>query len=76
MDRNINKKRKKQCKWYYMCPVKYFVDSGKLERRWVEDYCLSGNNNKNCVRYQMEESGEYHPDNMLPNGKIREDLSY
>jgi hypothetical protein len=30
--------------------------------------------NKDCVRYQKEERGEYHPDNMLPNGEIKEDL--
>jgi hypothetical protein len=62
----------KTCKWYYCCPIKYFVDQGKLDRKWVEEYCLVGN--KNCVRYQMEESGEHHPNNMLPNGEIREDL--
>jgi len=48
------------------------VDQGKLEREWVENYCLIGN--KNCKRYQLESNGVYHPDNMLPNGEIREDL--
>jgi len=60
------------CKWYYSCPIKYFTDEGNLERFWVENYCLVGN--KDCIRYQMEESGKFHPDNMLPNGEIREDL--
>ncbi|MDZ7797459.1 MAG: uracil-DNA glycosylase [Candidatus Marinimicrobia bacterium] len=46
--------------------------SGKLERYWRENYCLAGN--KNCVRYKMEQQGEFHPDNMLPNGEIRKDL--
>jgi len=50
------------------------VDHGKLDSKWVEDYCLIGN--KECIRYQKEESGEFHPDNMLPNGVIREDLHY
>jgi predicted metallo-beta-lactamase superfamily hydrolase len=62
----------KPCKWYYCCPIKEYTDAGKLERYWIEEYCLV--NNKNCLRYQIEERGEYHPDNMLPNGKIREDL--
>lgn len=62
----------KVCKWYFCCPIKYFVESGKLERKWIEEYCLIGN--KDCVRYYMEENGIYHPDNMLPNGEIREDL--
>lgn len=44
---------------------------GKLERDWIENYCLIGNTR--CIRYQMEEKGEYHPDNLLPNGKIRRD---
>jgi hypothetical protein len=55
-----------------MCPIKFFVDKGKLDRKWIEDYCLIGN--QDCVRYKMEESGEYHPDNMLPNGEIKLDL--
>jgi len=62
----------KICKWYYCCPIKRFVDQGKLDKKWVEEYCLIGN--KDCVRYQMEENWEFHPDNMLPNGDIREDL--
>ena len=62
----------KTCKWYPVCSIKYFVDQGKLDRKWVEDYCLV--ENKNCVRYQMEETGEYHPNNMLPNGEIKQDL--
>jgi hypothetical protein len=60
------------CKWYQCCPIKYFVEKGMLEEKWVKDYCLVGN--KMCVRYQKEENGEYHPDNLLPNGEIREEL--
>ena len=52
----------------------HFVDQGKLNPKWVDIYCLVGN--KNCVRFQMEESGADHPDNMLPNGTIKKDLSY
>jgi hypothetical protein len=60
------------CKWYYFCPIKEYTEKGKLERYWIENYCLVNNNT--CIRYQMQEQGKYHPDNMLPNGEIREDL--
>jgi hypothetical protein len=60
------------CEWYNACPIKAYTERGKLERYWIENYCLVGN--KNCLRYQMEEKGAFHPDNMLPNGYIRRDL--
>jgi hypothetical protein len=50
------------------------VDHGKLDRKWVDDYCLIGN--KACIRFELEESGEFHPNNMLPNGEIKKDLRY
>jgi hypothetical protein len=62
-----------KCKWYPVCPIKYFLEKGKLEKEWVNEYC-HGNWQK-CVRFQMEETGQYHPDNMLPNGEIDENLS-
>lgn len=65
--------KKKECKWYQVCPIKFYVDNKKLDRKWVENYCLIAN--KDCIRYQMEENGESHPDNMLPNGKIMQELS-
>lgn len=66
----ISKGKVKPCKWYYVCPVREYTEKGKLERYWTENYCLISN--KTCVRYQMEERGEYHPDNMLPDGEIAE----
>lgn len=63
-------KRTKVCKWYFCCPIKKFTDLGKLDTYWVENYCLAGN--KKCVRYLMEEKGEFHPDNMLPDGSIKD----
>jgi hypothetical protein len=66
------KSKNQICKWYNVCPIKYFVDHGKLDQKWVEEYCLVGN--KACVRYKMEEAGEFHPDYILPNGEIKEDL--
>lgn len=56
------------CKWYPVCPMKWFFENGKLDEKWVNDYCF-GDWTK-CVRYEMEESGKYHPDNMLPDGCI------
>ncbi|MHA1299121.1 MAG: uracil-DNA glycosylase [Candidatus Helarchaeota archaeon] len=61
-----------ECYWYRVCPMKRFYEEGKLEEKWILEYC-KGNYNK-CVRKKMEEKGEYHPDNMLPNGEIRKDL--
>jgi len=63
---------KKICKWYQVYPIKRFYAQGKLGKTWVEKYCW-GNNDK-CARYQLEESGEVHPDNLLPNGEIRKEL--
>lgn len=57
-----------ECKWYDICPMKRFYQAGILERKWVELYCMS--DWRSCVRYKMEEKGEYHPDSMLPDGSI------
>ena len=61
---------KKACKWYDACPLKRFYEEGGIDKKWVLDYCF-GNYSK-CVRYKMEEKGIYHPDNMMPDGKIYE----
>ena len=60
------------CEWYNVCPLKRFYEQGKLDKKWVENYCFS--NNLKCLRYKMEEQGEYHPDNLLPDGTIDESL--
>jgi hypothetical protein len=52
--------------------MKAYTKQGKLERYWIENYCLV--DNRYCHRYQMEEQGQYHPDFMLPNGKMRKIL--
>ena len=62
----------KTCKWFDVCPMKRFYEEGKLEKKWIDEYCKG--NWKKCVRYQLEEKGISHPDNMLPNGKIDESL--
>jgi len=52
--------------------MKLYYEKGLLEKKWVEEYCC-GNWNK-CVRYQMEENDEYHPDWMLPDGSLKKQL--
>lgn len=60
------------CKWYPVCPMKKFYEKGKLSKGWVELYCKG--DWESCIRYQMEERGELHPDWMLPDGSIDERL--
>ena len=65
--------KQSQCKWYLACPLKYFYDGGKLNKKWIDNYCKG--DWQDCVRFYKEENGIYHPDNMLPNGEIDENLS-
>jgi hypothetical protein len=60
------------CKWYSCCPIRLYYEQGKLDRKWVDEYCMG--DWESCVRYQMEERQELHPDYMLPNGEIRKEL--
>jgi len=60
------------CKWYPVCPMKRYYEEGRLDKRWIELYCRGDWGN--CVRYRMEESGEPHPDWMLPDGSVDERL--
>ena len=64
--------KQKQCKWYTVCPMKYFYENGKLDKKWIENYCHW--NWQDFVRFYKEENGIYHPDNMLPNGEIDKSL--
>lgn len=69
----ITSKGTETCKWYRVCPMKRYYEKGLLEKKWVEEYCWK--NWRNCIRYQMEEKGEYHPDWMLPDGSLRDELT-
>jgi len=62
------------CKWYQICPLRRFERQGRLDMSWAEEYCKSDSNWRNCRRYELEESGIYHPDNMLPDGRIDDSL--
>ena len=48
--------------------MKRYTDAGLLDPKWVKAYCKGEWDS--CVRYQMEERGEYHPDWMLPDGTV------
>ena len=62
-----------ECKWFHVCPMKRFYEHGKLDKKWIDNYCKG--NWKNCIRYQLEEKGQYHTDNMLPDGTIDKSLA-
>jgi len=59
---------KKVCCWFNVCPLKEFYQQGKIDKRWIEDYCRG--NYSECIRKRMEDEGVYHPDNMMPDGTI------
>ena len=61
-----------ECKWFIMCPMKRYYGQGKLEKKWIDNYC-KGDWGK-CIRFMMEETGQAHPDNMLPDGSLDENL--
>ncbi len=62
----------RDCKWTVMCPMKWYFDKGRLDRKWIELYCKG--DWESCVRYQKEENGVYHQDWMLPDGSLDESL--
>lgn len=62
----------KQCKWFPVCPMKFYWEKGEIDKLWVEQYCHR--NWESCIRYQKEEAGVYHPDNMMPDGTINSKL--
>jgi uracil-DNA glycosylase family 4 len=61
-----------KCKWFPVCPMKRFYEMGRLQKKWIELYCRGDWGN--CVRYDMEENGDYHPDWMLPDGALDQNL--
>lgn len=60
------------CKWYPVCPMRVFFEQGKLNKYWIDRYCHG--DWESCRRFQMEEQGQPHPDNMLPDGSIDPNL--
>ncbi len=62
----------KICKWYDICPMKRFYEKGKLDEKWIKDYCFK--DGRDCRRFDMVEKDIYCADNILPNGEIDENL--
>ncbi|MFP4035825.1 MAG: uracil-DNA glycosylase [Desulfovermiculus sp.] len=60
------------CKWHRLCPMRRFYEQGKLDRIWIELYCTG--DWSRCVRFEKEEQGIPHPDWMLPDGTLDENL--
>ena len=60
------------CQWHDVCPLKRFYENGRLDKRWVKDYCWG--DYSMCVRKKMKEENIYRPDNMMPDGTINESL--
>jgi len=52
--------------------MKRFYEQGKLDKKWVEDYCFR--NGENCKRLEAFQKGIPHSDYMLPNDKVDESL--
>jgi len=63
------------CKWYSVCPLRRHEKEGKIDSRWAEKYCKTDDGWSKCKRYELEEQGIYHGDNMLPDGSIDNTLS-
>ena len=62
-----------ECKWFQICPMTMFFEKGLLEEKYITSYCKSDWNS--CIRFQKEEAGIPHPDNMRQDGSIDENLS-
>ena len=52
--------------------MKGFYKEGKLDKKWIENYCFQ--NGENCKRLEMVNRGVTCADNILPDGEIDETL--
>lgn len=57
------------CKWFDLCPLRKLEKQKIIDDKWKNNYCLTETRWKTCKRYQLEEKGIIHPDNLLPNNK-------
>ena len=66
--------KKNLCMWYdETSAMKRAYEQGKLDKRWVENYCWNGG--KGCIRKKrFEEEGYVSPDWVLPDGSGDEGL--
>ncbi len=58
------------CQWKNICPLRDLERAGKVTNIWKDKYCNTRENWRNCRRYQMEEQGVVHSDNLLPDGSL------
>lgn len=65
---------KNVCVWYNeTSAMKRAYDAGRLEKKWIEDYCFNGG--ENCVRKRRwEGEGYISPAWVLPDGSVDEGL--
>jgi hypothetical protein len=61
------------CKWINICPLRRFEKQGRLGKEWRTHYCE--HDYTACRRFQLEEKGIFHPDTMLPDGTIDNNLT-
>lgn len=63
-------KKRDRCRWYNETSgMKRAYDQGKLDKKWIEDYCWNGG--KGCVRkMRFEREGYVSPDYVLPDGSV------
>ena len=62
-----------ECEHYNRCPLKVFSEQGRLDLKWIREYCLG--DQRHCVRKKVHESGGHNPDNMLPDGSHDKSLA-
>ncbi len=58
------------CKWFHLCPLRSFEEKKQIDFSFRDTFCSTELNWKKCARYQAEENGEYHPDELLPDGSF------
>ena len=65
---------KKRCRWYDSTSgMKRAYDSGLLDKKWIDDYCM--NRGIGCIRKKrFEGEGYVSPDYVLPDGTVDENL--
>lgn len=59
---------KMTCKWHAICPLRSLENKGLIGHKWRKEYCETTGNWRECKRYQMEDKGFPHADNMMPDG--------
>ncbi len=54
--------------------MKYYSEKGLVDMKFILKYCQGGGW-EYCIRYQKEEAGIPHPDNLLPDGTVDNTLT-